>query len=161
VPQYRVVFDVAAVGYRNWTFPAFGLIFVALALVVLAYRRWRPAPARPLLARVWPYAYLAFAVSWVALALGLSYPRYRRVRAALDSGRFTLVEGVVTHFVPMPRQGHQMERFEVAGHSYAYSDFVVTPGFNNTQSHGGPIREGLRVRIADVDGEIARLEIAP
>jgi len=37
---------------------------------------------------------------------------------------------------------------------------MVTAGFNNTLSHGGPIHEGLRVRIADVDGAIARLEIA-
>jgi hypothetical protein len=37
----------------------------------------------------------------------------------------------------------------------------VTQGFNDSQNHGGPMREGLRVRIADVNGEIARLEIAP
>jgi hypothetical protein len=155
-----VVFDIAVVGYRNWTFPAFGLIFVAIALAVLAYRSWRPVPNRPLLGRLWPYAYLALSVAWVALALGLSYPSYQRLRGALESGRFTVVEGTVTNFVPMPPEGHRLEQFEVAGHSYAYSDFVVTPGFNNTQSHGGPIRDGLRVRIADVDGEIARLEIA-
>jgi len=53
-----------------------------------------------------------------------------------------------------------MERFVVNGHHYEYSDYVVSAGFNNTQSHGGPIREGITVRIADVRGKIARLEIA-
>jgi hypothetical protein len=71
-----------------------------------------------------------------------------------------VVEGVVHDFVPMPFDGHPHESFEVAGHSYEYSDFEVTQGFNNTQSHGGPMRDGLRVRIADVGGRIARLEIA-
>jgi hypothetical protein len=60
----------------------------------------------------------------------------------------------------MPVTGHAMESFEVAGHCYSYSDYVVVAGFNNTQSHGGPIRNGLRVRIADIDGQIARLEVA-
>jgi hypothetical protein len=52
-----------------------------------------------------------------------------------------------------------MESFEVAGRRYRYSDFVLVPGFHTTTTRGGPIREGLHVRIADVDGEIARLEI--
>ena len=60
----------------------------------------------------------------------------------------------------MPHQGHSLESFEVNGHRFAYSDYIVTAGFNNTQSHGGPIREGLQVRIVAVDGRIARLEVA-
>jgi hypothetical protein len=53
-----------------------------------------------------------------------------------------------------------MESFTVNGHHYRYSDSVVTAGFNNTQPHGGPIREGMTVRITNFGGQIARLEIA-
>jgi hypothetical protein len=48
----------------------------------------------------------------------------------------------------------------VHGVRFQYSDYVITAGFNNTSSHGGPIREGLPVRIWYLDGEILRLDIA-
>jgi hypothetical protein len=35
----------------------------------------------------------------------------------------------------------------------------MTPGFDRIQRDGGPIHSGLRVRIADVGGHIARLEV--
>jgi hypothetical protein len=82
------------------------------------------------------------------------------LRDSLLNGKYTVVEGVVVDFVPMPYSGHAMEKLNVDGHHYEYSDYNVVAGFNNTQSHGGPIHQGLRVRIADVDGQIARLEIA-
>jgi len=53
-----------------------------------------------------------------------------------------------------------MERFCVSGVCFAYSDFVITSGFNNTSSHGGPIREGLPVRVTYVGDMIVKLEVA-
>jgi hypothetical protein len=53
-----------------------------------------------------------------------------------------------------------MERFTVNGVEFSQSDYVVTCGFNDTASHGGPIREGLQVRIHYVDNAILKLEIA-
>ena len=47
----------------------------------------------------------------------------------------------------MPAEGHQDETFTVNGIHFAYSDYVITGGFNQTQSHAGPIREGFAVRI--------------
>jgi hypothetical protein len=67
-------------------------------------------------------------------------------------GLIFVVIGVVVlaaHFVP--RIAFVLTSRERAFHSpgvyFAYSDYVVTPGFNNTSSHGGPMREGLYVRI--------------
>ncbi|MEO7576992.1 MAG: hypothetical protein ABIT83_05210, partial [Massilia sp.] len=67
----------------------------------------------------------------------------------------------VADFVPMPAAGHAMERFCVQQACFSYSDFVIGGGFNNTASHGGPIRAGLPVRVTYVDGDIVKLEIAP
>ena len=53
-----------------------------------------------------------------------------------------------------------MERFCVSGTCFEYSDYVVTGGFNNTSSHGGPIRAGLPVRVSHVGDRIVKLEIA-
>ncbi|MGH9970245.1 MAG: hypothetical protein ACREBG_20950 [Pyrinomonadaceae bacterium] len=60
----------------------------------------------------------------------------------------------------MPFEGHADETFVVDGHRFSYSDYDETKGFNRTQSHGGPMREGLQVRITHVDGSIVKLEIA-
>ncbi|MBV9128726.1 MAG: hypothetical protein JO117_11650 [Verrucomicrobia bacterium] len=60
----------------------------------------------------------------------------------------------------MPYTGHQMEWFVVDGRRFEYSDYVIVPGFNNTASHGGPIRQGLQVRVHYVGNNIARLEVA-
>ena len=78
----------------------------------------------------------------------------------LERGNCSVVEGVVENFHPMPKSGHDTERFEVNGVHFSYSDYVMSPGFNNTASHGGPIRDGLRVRICHNSGDILRLEVA-
>ena len=49
---------------------------------------------------------------------------------------------------------------------FQYSDFMYSGGFNNTASHGGPIRPGLQVRVcylpgpSDDENVILRLEAA-
>lgn len=58
-----------------------------------------------------------------------------------------VIAGPVRDFVPMPATGHAMERFCVRTACFQYSDYVLTGGFNNTSSHGGPIKEGRSVRV--------------
>jgi len=41
--QYRVIFDIATVGYKNWDFPAYGLLFVAISGVIFIYRKQFPS----------------------------------------------------------------------------------------------------------------------
>ena len=59
----------------------------------------------------------------------------------------------------MPKSGHSNECFRVKQKTFCYSDYVIGPGFNQTSTHGGPIRPGLPVRIAYLDGYIIRLEV--
>lgn len=159
--EYELVFDVRREGYRNWWFPAFGLIFVVVGCGMLWFRRYYPVRSGKWLRwrRAFPYIWTGFSVFWVITAFVGTYYEYRSMINALDHGRYEVVEGIVERFVPMPKEGHVNERFVVGGRRYSYSDYEVTAGFNNTSSHGGPIREGLRVRVVDVDGKIARLEI--
>ena len=70
------------------------------------------------------------------------------VTAAFRAGQYSLVEGTVADFHPMPYEGHNEECFTVEDQRFCYSDYVVTPGFHNTASHGGPIPAGIHVRIA-------------
>ena len=76
---------------------------------------------------------------------------------AIRAGHVRVVEGKVENFHPMPKSGHDAERFTVQGRSFAYSDYSVTGGFNNTSSHGGPIKNELPVRITYIDGNVGRV----
>jgi hypothetical protein len=83
-----------------------------------------------------------------------------RFADALERGEYTLVEGAVFGFERGDRGGHRDERFSVRSggrvYTYRYRHSRAGRGFH--ESHG-PIREGYRVRIAHIDGAIARLEI--
>jgi hypothetical protein len=138
------------------------LWFLPLVVIVpiLLIRRPRRALA---------IVYVAFAVL-VALGMfrfermwdrSVSYAAGRAARAAADSST-PVVEGQVENFKPAPAEGHQDETFTVKGVRFAYSDYVITGGFNQTQSHGGPIREGLPVRIHYLPPSnlIVKLEVA-
>lgn len=161
--NYDLVFDLAQAGYRQWWFPAFGLIFVFVgSLLVFA-----PQPMQRLLPygfqgkarRVFGWRFLSFALLWSVVSFLSTYGLYLSLKHAEESGRFRVVEGKVQNFHPMPYGGHAMESFEVGGVQFSYSDYVVTAGFNNTASHGGPIRQGLPVRVSYVGNSIVKLEI--
>lgn len=104
----------------------------------------------------WTFGAIAFTM--VTLAMGVL--RDRQLRNGLKSEKFEVVEGVVTNFIPELAKGHSDETFDVGDHHYALSHYTITGGYHETQAHGGVFREGLRVRIADVDGVIVRLEVA-
>jgi hypothetical protein len=155
----RTIFDVAQSGYSSWWLPAHGLIFVcvgvlfvfgpALVLKVMPIRgpdlldflellHFWPIRARTLFG----WVFLSFAVLWTLLTFASTYGEYRTLIAALHDGRYAVVEGPVTGFVPMPHSGRSEESFGVGGQRLAYSEYVVTSGFHATSSHGGPIHEG-------------------
>jgi hypothetical protein len=157
---YTTVFDVTKVGYRQWSFPAFGLIFVAVGLalpILIRIGIFRTPP--PWMQKWFPRFFLGFALFWTTTCFIGTYVDYRRAVNAILNNRTQVIEGVVTDFKPMPYTGHAMESFVVDGVRFEYSDFVITAGFNNTSSHDGPIREGLPVKIWYLGSEILRLDI--
>jgi hypothetical protein len=71
-----------------------------------------------------------------------------------------VVSGVVEDFSPEPYSGHaHEEHFRVKSHMFRYSYYHDTPYFNSTSAHGGPLQNGLNVRIIAVGEHIARLKI--
>jgi hypothetical protein len=143
---YRVVFDVTQVGYKAWTFPAFGLgfIFLGIFVVPILQRLNTRASGRSPLFQVF---FVGFALLWTVFSLLGTASDYLHARAALVNGNAQVVTGTVDNFKPMPVSGHAMERFTVGGASFSYSDYIITAGFNQTESHGGPIHAGEQVRI--------------
>jgi hypothetical protein len=159
--EYTTVFDVTQTGFRQWSFPAFGLIFVAVGLLLPTLMRLgilRKSP--PWMEKWFPRVFLGFAIFWTVTSFLATYTDYRGAVHAMRSQQARFVEGTVSQFIPMPYTGHAMESFIVQGVRFEYSDYVITAGFNNTTSHGGPIRDGLPVRIWYRGTEILRLDVA-
>ena len=162
-PNYYTVFDLAQAGYRNWWFPASGLIFVFIGSLLVFAPDWMqkllPYGFQGRARRLFSWFFFVFALLLTGTSIVGTYGQYLSLRQVEGDGRFKVVEGEVRSFRPMPYSGHAYESFEVGGVAFHYSDYEVTPGFNNTASHGGPIREGLPVRITYYGNTILRLEI--
>lgn len=159
---YVAVFDISNAGYKSVSFPVFGLIFVALGIIFVLSRTRIPQwnQRGRVMRRIFPFAFLGFAILWTLVTFVSTYRDYRAASSARHDDTAQVVEGVVTDFRPMPATGHAMESFCVSGVCFYYSDYVVTAGFNQTSSHGGPIREGLPVRVTYVGNTIVKLEVA-
>ena len=153
--QYRVVFDQSQKGFQ-WWFPAFGLIFVLVGAVIIWVGKRNDWPRSR---RFVGYFMFGFACLWSGLTFSTTFGEYLHLRSAFRRSQFSVAEGRVTSFRPMPYEGHQDECFSVQSQTFCYSDYGVTAGFNNSASHGGPIREGLPVRVFYVGRAIVRLEI--
>ena len=152
---YRVVFDVAKSRY-DWQLPAIGLLFIPVGalLIWLAPRAGWTGTKRWL-----GYYFIGFSMLFSGLVFLVTWPQHSRAKGAFRTEIVSSVEGPVTDFRPMPYEGHQDECFTVQAKTFCYSDYDMTAGFHNSASHGGPIREGLPVRVFYVGDMIVRLEV--
>jgi hypothetical protein len=160
---YKVVFDLSNVGYMDvaWPYVAGGCIFTLIGIWGVMYahrvsifghfsRTWR---------RLFSFIFLSFAIAWSVFTFIFTYSQFKSIKDPYQKGNYHIVEGIVTNFIPMPYSGHSEECFTVDARRFCYSDYGTTPGFNNTQSHGGPIKPGLCVRISYIGNVIVKLEI--
>ena len=159
--DYQLVFDAAANGYQAWRAAILpGCVSVAALIILVLVRSKCSIKAKGTLF----YRGIISAVAAVA-ALGcvamLVHTRreYDALRSSLRDRTFQVVEGYVVDFVPQGADGHPIERFRVNSTRFEYSRSNITSAFHHTAIEGGPIRDGIFVRIADVNGKIARLEI--
>lgn len=163
--QYHTVFEPYTP--NSWVSPGTWLVVAGACIVVILIRIL--LFGRPRWWVLLTYVALASAVGAGIQTLGRSADRLASAQAAqfrraANDPATPRVEGRVVAFRPAPAEGHQNETFVVTGVPFSYSDYVITGGFNQTRSHGGPIREGLRVRITYVRSRagniVVRLEVA-
>lgn len=169
---WRTVYDFAD-RFPKFGWMAFVLTFVAIGWAVRSHSN--PATddelAYPLFDLTRRQSRKLFGTVFVSLAglialvfIPATLLDYVHTRSSYTHRTYQTVEGPVTDFDPMPVTGHRFETFKVAGIGFAFSDFDESDyGYNNTASHGGVIRQGLRVRIAYLPGKdrnvILKLEI--
>jgi len=168
-----VAFDLLEAGFKQWDFVKHGFIFLFIGLVMefgpkllpkisqMIGQLFDPNGKQKIMAKWMPKFFIGFSALWIASVFSATYTGYNKLVEAYDTGQFEVAEGVVADFVPMPRSGHASEKFTVGAASFSYSDFLSVPGFNNTKSHGGPLDEGVFVRVSYVGNSIIRLEVEP
>jgi hypothetical protein len=80
---------------------------------------------------------------------------------AARRGNGRVIEGVVEDFHPLRSvwQRPWYESFVVGGVTVRYPLLSQGCGFHRTMLEGGPIREGMRVRLREWKGEILKVEI--
>ena len=153
--NYQTLFEITGKAYQ-WWYAAFGLIFFSIALIIWKFSH---KSSHKKYTKYFGIASTAFAGLWTLVVAVGTYSDYSSLQQIYRQGQSRLVEGKVENFHPMPYTGHDLESFTVNGVKFEYSDYVVTPGFNNTSSHGGPIRENLQVRIHYLNNAILKLEV--
>ncbi|MBC3905938.1 hypothetical protein [Undibacterium umbellatum] len=162
-----VVFDITQAGYKSYTFPAFGLIFVAIGAVILFFhfinKRKTPPGSKTKLSGKRPwffYFYFGFSCIWTITSFHSTYSDYKDLRTAYEHGQCKLAEGRVENFKIAPKEKRKSdESFDVGDAHFYYANHNVSAGFNTSSIVGGPMKEGLYVRIHHCGNDIARLEI--
>ena len=100
--------------------------------------------------------FFAFSGAFLTLSAVVVLLPHLRLQRALRNSRYVVVEGRVEFFVSQSLMSKRPESWVVRGHAYAFAPHSAHAGFDQARR----ITEGAYVRIADVDGAIARLEVA-
>ena len=171
---YRVVYDARNDPWVDW-----GSLVLALFMSAVGWgvhivgrraqkgdqKKLSPSPETgrsPAFLRVFGAVAGTFGLAMAALIGTVEYQGRARLRRALERGTYVTAEGVVSDFRVTP-QDRETWTVQVGDkrYEYSYSTYDGSPGYRRTQARGGQVRNGVAVRVADVDGRIARLEIHP
>jgi hypothetical protein len=153
---YRTVFDVTQVGFQ-WWIPllifVFGALFVGIGWAVRASGdtdSLTKGKFFQILGAVGMLAALGFFTSM--------YGEYRNAQKAFAAHAYSVSEGVVEDFVPMPPGGHATESFMLHGVRFEYGSGWGSTMFNSEWNKGF-IRDGVEARITYVGKDIIKVEI--
>ena len=153
----QVIFDVSQKGFDGFTI-ILGMFFVIVGITGLKRNIIQQS------GRISPKVAIIVGIVVSVGSFLFQFSNRQAYVTILRNGQASVVEGEIESFHPMPKEGHDQETFIVDGILFAYSDFSVTPAFNNTSSHGGPLKSGMFVKIyytksREFSGEYAILRI--
>jgi len=153
---YRTVFDVTQVGFQ-WWIPLLIFIFGGLFSVIgwaVRTSGEESYVAKGILFQVVGAVGLLAALGF----LGSTYSEYHNAQQALANHNYSVSEGVVSDFVPMPPGGHATESFLVEGARFAYGGGWGSTIFNS-EWNKGLIHNGVQARITHVGKDIIKIEV--
>lgn len=158
--EYITVYDAAYSIFDGWWVPAITII----ASIIF----WKTSQFLYDILPIFLISYLKAMVYFLVLLTLLSGTGfiYTNMKTALASARKTcnLEEGKIEDFVA----SLSGDKFRVNNTKFKYSSNSITGGFNHPSKEGGPISEGLQVRLCYIGDRfsggkpilIVRLEVA-
>ena len=158
--QYQVVFEISDNIFNEFSFVLSGFLFIIIGALFIKYRKFLYHNRPKLFIDILSFSFFGFSLFWTITSGYTLASRHYDLLKKYQNKEYEVVEGIVKNFDPMPPSGHKMESFTVGGKRFEYSDYIITAGFNKTSSHGGPISEGLKVRISYIADTIIKLEVA-
>ena len=157
----QVLYDASQLAFPAWPVAAVGLVVAAAGVGLGAYMRRRAVTST--VAQTVVTSAIIFGVSWSLLVGGGLYAQHGQLRRALREGSFVSVEGVVYDRPPGGAKDASGASWVVesgkTAHWYRYDRSLLAVGFRRAGSGTGGLRDGVRVRIADIGGRIARIEL--
>lgn len=162
--QMDVVFDVRTADFASWF--AFVPLVVLLAALFVELVRRRREIRELFVARKNPhmaiYLLAGVVLAFLTGARILSYAEEKNefVRV-LNADQARVVEGEITNYTPQAWTGRPLEKFQVGSEQFSFDGFGASSAYHQRVRSGGPIQEGMRVRVFEFRGNILRVEVFP
>lgn len=158
-----LVFDISQKSYPwEWLIYPFSMVVVFLTIIVSSHlmHSTKTSKNKVLNFRYFSYFGLIFCLTIGLVGFVITYEKFALYQSAIQQGDASVIEGYVENFAPKTSLSRgSSESFSVDGVVFSYSGSEFEPGFNQTKVQGGPIENGLHVRIHHIENTILRLEI--
>lgn len=140
--MYVEYFNIISSGPASDNFSV--MLSISLILAVMIYFRFRKSGL--FFVKIIPFVFVITLVVFIVVKYQ-SGSEYREFRDILINKKHQTVEGVVQNFIPMDENRGISESFTVNGISFSYHDYNNSSAFNESRGNGGPVYEGVEVRI--------------
>ena len=160
--DYKTVFEVTDKGFEMITLMPLLFVVIGIGISWFNIKYNKSTSSKRTFTIVFGFIFSGFALLMLLLTLPSEITNRNRTQRIFENKEYKVVEGKIENFHPMPYSGHDHESFTVNGVHFEYSDYYIFYGFNNTASHGGPLKgNGQEVRLSyiTVDGENRILKI--
>lgn len=161
--EYEVAFEIKQHGLGVLWFPLMGLLMACFGYVFIGYVSKKSVATSFMRSFVGFFRmfFVSFSLLWAVGAYIAVGPSQSKLRKNYEEGVFQVVEGIVEDFNSNPsgRYDNEMESFRVNDQVFEYNYFEPSPGFKHTAYHGGPVKEGMQVRVSYVGDVIVKLEV--
>jgi hypothetical protein len=163
--QLTTVFEIASGsnGVRADALFRMGIGVVGVIAGVLGLFRATRSEERFRTKLVGPVFMMVWSVVWLIAHIPFWKVGVTQTNRLLDvyrNGQSQVVEGIVHVSHAQPANGHASgDKIAVGGQTFEVNYFRVTPGYKQTISHGGALREGVFARLHHHDGVILKVEI--
>lgn len=157
-----VVFDIRTSPFSSW-FGFAPIVLLALGVLLEIARRRRDLRASLGGGGTASRAIILLASMGVLMINFVMIVGYHREKAelveALETNRSRVLTGQITEYRRQAWSGKPMERFRLGEDRFSFDGFGTSPAYHRRAASGGKLRDGLRVRLWEFQGNIVRIEV--